>query len=405
MRNKINILYNETHSNLHVKTLNPQGGPSRFSQSFRDYFLAKKEFNLIPVLFSHEDGNKAPYIRTTTIDSKYFFELVYDRAAINLIQKKDISRQRFVSYLAPWIKGIEDLFDTSKPDLVFLNGFGPTNWVLMYVAHSKNVPVVIQHAGIWKKEVRRVKKAFSQAIRKIFYDLERDTARWAAMHIFLNTYSKEVFMGAYKKSVRKIIPSVVIPLPISIATPPERKKEENTEVSIGVVARWDSIKNHTAILRLASSKFLPTNWSVHAVTRISKPSVFSKKYTKQVAIHEPMSPALLMNFYTSMNVTLLLSHFDVSPTVIAESFAAGTPVIISDKVGWQDEYKACGLEDHIVPTTVGGKTLVSVIKKVLLRQSENTVKYKKFSKHIAQTHSPKKVFDDYSSLFMSIINK
>jgi glycosyltransferase involved in cell wall biosynthesis len=367
--------------------------------------LTKKEFNLIPVLFSHKDGTKEPYIRTTALDSKKFFELVYDRGAINSLHKKDITKRWLVEYLTPWIIQIEKLFNTTKPDIVFLNGFGLTNWMLLYVAHSKNVPVVIQHAGIWKKEIQRVTEAFSPAIRKIFYDLERDTARWCSMHVFLNTYSKEVFMNAYKKGLRKKIPAVVIPLPISIAGTPKNKKNESGKVSIGAVARWDGIKNHTAILRLASSKFLPQNWSIHTVTRIPKPSDFSKKYTKVVTIHEPMSPAKLTDFYASMDVTLLLSHFDVSPTVIAESFAAGTPVIISEKVGWQNEYKACGLEDHIVPTTVGGKTLVGVIKHVLLHQSKNISKYKNFSKYVRLTHSPKKVFGDYVSLFMSLTSK
>lgn len=405
MKRKINILYNESHSNLHTQTLNPQGGPSRFSQSFRDYFLAKKEVNLIPVLFSHEDGNKKPYIRTTSQDSKEFFELVYDRNSINSFYKKNITKPHLIKHLAPWIAQLEEFFEGKKPDLIFLNGFGLTNWMLLHVAHKKNIPVAIQHAGVWKKEVQRVKEGFSPAIRKIFYDLERDTARWCAMHIFLNTYSKKVFMDAYKKALKKKIPSIVIPLPISVAAIPKNKKNKSGKVSIGIVARWDSIKNHTAILRLASSKFLPSHWSVNAVTRIPRPSDFSKKYTEVVTIHKPMSPELLTNFYASTDITILLSHFDVSPTVIAESFAAGTPVIISDKVGWQDEYKACGLEDHIVPTRIGGKTLVAVIKKVLSQQSKNTTKYKKFSKYVARTHSPKKVFDDYFSLFQSITNK
>lgn len=405
MQQKINILYNETHSNLHTNTLNPQGGPSRFSQSFRKYFLDKKEFELTPVLFSHEKDNKKPYVRRISINSEDFFELVYERTLINSLYKKDITKSELINYLAPWIEQLNKIFDTTKPDIVFLNGYALTNWMIMYVAHSRKVSVVIQHAGIWRKEVQRVKEGFSPAIRKIFYDLERDTARWCKMHIFLNTYSKEVFMNAYQKSVQNKIPSIVIPLPISIAATPKKKEMIKNEIFIGVVARWDSIKNHTAIFRLASSSFLPSNWNVNVVTHIPKPSNFSTKYVKVINIHEPMSPELLTNFYASTNVTLLLSHFDVSPTVVAESFAAGTPVIISNKVGWQDEYKACGLENYIVNSEVAGKTLIKVIQKVLSEKSKNSDKYKKFSQYISKEHSPKKIFDEYSSLFISISNK
>ncbi|MHB1330352.1 MAG: glycosyltransferase family 4 protein [Minisyncoccota bacterium] len=398
----VKILYNGSHTNKNTKDLVPQGGPSRFARTFRNYFLKNKDFYLCPILFTHEDGSE-PYLKRSGVGENVFNELVFDRDIIRSTYKKSFTRSSLVEYLKPFISKLSIFIEKENPDIVFLNGFSLTNWILLYVAHKHSIPVVIQHAGIWKKEIWRSRNAFSPSTRKILYDFERDTVRWCKHHIFLNNFSKKVFVDLYKNTWIKNKKSSIIPLPIDL---PEKRfvrkdvvHKTPDHLMIGGVARWDSIKNHSAILRLASSKSLPEFWQIHVVTRIPYMSDFAKKYVKYVEVHPPVQPKDLEKFYEKMDIIFLPSNFDVSPTVVAESILAGTPVIISDQVGWQDEFVRCGLSDHIVPTRISGKKLINVINKVMLKRKVSNWKYALLQKFIRRNHKPSLVMNKYQQVF------
>jgi len=402
----IKILYNESHTNYNKK-LKPQGGPSRFASGFREFFLKQEKFSLCPILFSHGDNCK-PKIKKTSTKDGIFNELVYEKKIITSIYKESITKSALIKYLKPFLDELNAFIIEEKPDIVFLNGFNLSNWMLMYSAHKIGVPIVIQHAGIWKKEVRSSKISFSPAMKKIFYDMERDTVRWCNNHIFLNNFSKEIFSDLYKGVWNRKKQFEIIPLPIESKIFPFRKPKlynDESGLDIGVVARWDGIKNHKAILRLANTISKEQKWKIHTVTNIPRTTSeieLAKKYTAKVNICAPMSPERLTDFYRSMDLVLMLSNFDVSPTVVAESILAGTPVIISDKVGWQDEFVTVDLSDYIVSNNVSGKKLRNVVNQLMLNQEININKYRNLQSYIEKAHNPVNVFRKYTSVFSSI---
>jgi len=407
LKKTVKVLYGESHSNIDIKNNVPEGGLLRFAQIFREYFLGRSTIELSPVLFTHALKKGEPFIRNTTIKGHVFKEIVYDRELIRSMYSLSWTRTSFLKHVSPLIKQAELLFDEVKPDIVFINGIILTNWVLLYVARKKKIPVVIQHAGIWKKEIRSGANGLSSSLRKMFYQVERDTITLGCHHIFLNEYSKNVFLNLYRINEKQLLSFRIIPLPIPLpdSVTDSRKPHAGTSVKIGVVARWDSIKNHSAVLRLATAMSALKNWSVHTVASMpQKLSDFGQRYVKQVIIHKPMSPQQLTHFYRSMDVVFLPSHFDVSPGVVPEALLAGTPVIISERVGWVDEFRACGLDDHIISGKASGKTLLAAVKNIVQKSKENQIKYTELVHHIRKQHDPKKVLKQYEDLFTAAVN-
>src|SRR5690606_22698206 len=116
-------------------------------------------------------------------------------------------------------------------------------------------------------------------------------------------------------------------------------------LSVGAVGRWDMIKNHGALDRLGSYvRKAKLDWKVLVVT---KPSVrasqtFLKRYRSHVTLVNPMHPQDLLTWYRGIDILIVPSRFDVSPTVVLEAISLGKPVIISDRVGWGDVFRKHG---------------------------------------------------------------
>lgn len=410
IKKPIKVLYNGAHSNLRPKKVTAQGGPSRFADGFRKAFKKEKDVLLLPFLFSGNDTVATPTVHSIDVDGHVFYELLYNKKLMNTLYADGVTRTTFLKHIEPIIKSVEVFLKRERPNIVFLNGFGVTNWILLYVAHTQKIPVVIQHAGIWKKEIKRKGNIYAPSVRKVLYQMERDTIQWCAHHIFLNTFSKKAFMHLYtianENDISQSIVPLPIPLPSSYKNPAFDRFIKKDVVNIGMVARWDSIKNHSAMLRLATADTVPPNWRFHTVTAIpSMEYTFPKKYVAAIKIHKPMDPHSLTAFYRSMDVVVLPSHFDVSPTVVAESILANTPVIISEHVGWFGEFVRAGLSDHIIPTNASGRRFVRTVKHVLSNRKSNKDKYNTLVGYIRRYHAPKVVFEKYAKLFLQFANK
>lgn len=406
------ILYNDVHSNIFSdKGYVGQGGPSRFSSVFNNFFEKKTNVDLVPFLFGDGGADCVAKINTGKYKRFTYGEIYYDKNIILNLNKKEISRKQYIKEIQPLIDLITEFVKSQNPNLVFLNGFSVSNWILMNVAHKLSIPSIIQHAGIWKKEVFISQKHFNSSIRNIFYSFERDTIDLVSHHVFLNEFSRNVFADLHKteKILEKITKhSSIIPLPIENVFNVENIKnldypvDVNNVINIGVVARWDNIKNHRAIYRLAKCKKLPKNWKINVVTKIPESTInsdFKKQYAQSVNIVAPMNQAELNNFYKKMNIVLLPSNFDVSPTVVAESFLNGVPVIISDKVGWVSEYEKCNLSNHVIKTNSSGGKIYDTILNTLQNREKNKKSYEKFVDYLQKRHNPETVFNEYFKLF------
>lgn len=199
----------------------------------------------------------------------------------------------------------------------------------------------------------------------------------------------------------------VIPLPIEIDKFKKISLDTKKIFEIGIVARWDRIKNHSAVYRLAKYiKDNNLNYHINVVTKWdpSYHTDFKDKYQDIVTIVPPMSPKDLKSFYKSQDIVLIPSRFDVSPTVLMEAILQGKPVVISNNVGWVSDYKNFGISDLVFNYTDSGEKIYQKIEKLVLSKNKYLTKFNLLQKKIIASHSNEKVFEEYYKLFKSIKN-
>ncbi len=404
------VLFNDAHANLPSSQHVPQGGPARFARIFSDFFIKnKKDIILTSLLFSHNSQVKNIFHRKTTKDSHVFFELVYPREMLISSYKKKFSKRDYLNFLAPLLLELKKLFDESRPEIVFLNGFSLSNWLIMETAYRNNIPCYIQHAGIWKKEILVAPYAFSSSIRRILSSFEKETFKKTTKQIFLNEFSRDVFfkLHSIKNSKKNLDHTQIIPLPVEVhkVRPVKIVSSSKKDFSIGMVARWDSIKNHRAVLRLAIAlKKFKKPYQLKVVTKWAPKLVsnFKEKYEKNISVIEPMSSLQLTKFFLTQDIVLIPSRFDVSPTVCMEALICGKPVIISSEVGWVSDFKKFGLGKFIVSPYSSGKTITETIDTLIEQKEKYLSRYASLQEKIITEHNSKKVFEQYYQLFKSI---
>lgn len=398
------VAYNDSRSVLENINIT-EGGPARFSFQFRDFF--SKKVTLKPLIFSYiKEKGFLPELKKHKIGKDVFFEVVYDATDLHLMYKGDFSKSDFNKELSSVIDLVVRWFQENEVNLVFLNGFSLMNWVFLKAAHIAGLPIVSQHAGVWKKEIFiSGQGAFSAQTRKAFYDMERDLFRFSTHHIFLNNFTKKVFSDCYNCVDIINKKSSVVPLPIDFKNNQKRLSQKG--VQIGMVARWDKIKNPSAFLRLAESKYKPEDWDFHSVVKISPTNTnpFVKKYKEFIKIHEPMDHNSLAKFYKGLDLLILPSHFETFGGVAAESFLSDTPVIVSKNAGFSEILKKFQLYEHIIDPSISGKKMVKTIEQILKNKDRNKKKYDLLIQYLKKEHNPEKVFSAYSTIFTKVANK
>lgn len=406
---KLRVLYNDSHANLPHSSSIAQGGPGRFAQLFTEHMtIDAPDIELVSVLFSYTNSDDV-HIRETTGDHVYH-EILYPRQKlVATYTTTHHTRTSYISFLAPWLAAADSVITSANPDIVFLNGFNLSNWILLEAAHRRGIPICIQHAGIWKKELSVSQDSFDHSIREIFESFEKDIVTKATLQIFLNEYSRDVFFREYTilQTPEAIARTVIIPLPVetdfskSLLLQPKN----NTGVSIGVVARWDSIKNHAAILRLAT--YIKEHDSAMALNVVTAwpttlQSTFKSTYEASVAIVPPMNSADLAMFFAAQDVLIVPSVFDVSPTVVMEALMAGTPVIISENVGWVSDYRIYGLERMVIDPNATGETIHGTIVELFDNPQLYLPRFQKLQEKIRTEHAASVVFQTYRKAFKHI---
>lgn len=403
----IRVIFNDAHANLSTNSYIPQGGVSSFANKFSKYFDDKtSNIELVSLLFSHNSDSKDIYIKETAKNHKYY-ELYYPKEKLIKSYKKTYTRKDYIKFLEPWLKQVDHIFEETKPEIVFLNGFSLSNWLILEIAHRRKVPICIQHAGIWKKELSISQKSFSPSIRKIFSRFEKEIFSKASKLIFLNEFSRDVFFTIHniKKNIKNLSKTLIIPLPIDTKNFKNINITKRKIYNIGIVARWDGVKNHDAILRLAKyikKNNLPiylkvvTGWGSNKITE------YKKEYMKFVKILNPMSPEKLREFYDSQDIIIIPSRFDVSPTVLMEAISCGKPVIISSNVGWVSDYKKFNLDKLIISPIDSGENIFNTIKELTDNKEIYINRFKKMQRKIISKNNTKKVFEIYNNVFKEL---
>lgn len=398
------ILSNDYISNLPKSKHIAHGGPANFARPFSSY-VANAGHKWIGVIFQTKEL-KTPTIKKKSSDQDKT-HYIFSTQKSNLDSFMQLKRRCEPSdYFKLEITALRSFIRRTKPDILFLNGYSVFAWLLLEAAKQEQLPIVIQHAGISQIEFKLYAHLYSTAARAMVLDMERDIVNTASKQIFLNDYSLKYFCKNVANVPKK--QSIVIPLPYNQAfaetaaiASNANNQDTKRNITIGCIARWDRIKNHLAILKLAKeAKIQKLPWAFKSVTKIPDTKIqirFKQAYRKAIEIVPPMKFTELIPFYQSLDLVILPSIFDVSPTVIMEAALLDKTTLISPTVGWTSEYKSNGMNDWIVDFS-NPKIVIKRIQKIL-KQKNLT----RFSKYIKAKHAPKTVFNEYLRVFKSVL--
>ncbi len=295
-----------------------------------------------------------------------------------------------------------------NPDVVLLNGYSIINWYILRAAKDLGLPVAMAHHGLWFKEMNTAGNNMSKATEKMLGEMEKDITRFADCEIFLNEYSR----NEYSKKLIKVRPgrNQIIPLPYN---PLFRTKAGETlklkgtatdKIKIGLVSRWDPVKSPQKFMALAKeAKKQKLPWEFYAVIKLKynykEIDKFKKDFSKHVNVIPQLPQETLKSFYRQMDIMVLPSRFDTSPTVVMEAALQGKPTAISPNVGWVSEYNQVGIGEWVMDFD---DPKLAVKKLSALIGAKKTV-FAKFVKHIETKHSPKNVFAAYDKLLRKLV--
>lgn len=396
------ILSNAFPTNLPNSEKISQGGPANFARLFNQYIAdTNAPHEWVGVMLEATPSNTVRLQHVFTMPKRRYFRLRMPKSAINSVTKS-VQKEDDPNLL--WAKPIarlEKLLREQKVDVVFLNGFGIFNWMLLKAGHRAGVPVVIQHAGIWTKELGIHKDRYTVNGRRLLEAMEKESTQLSSVEVFLNRWSRDYYRD--KVASGEAHKTEVVPLPfnfqafeeLSRASSQSKFAFEKGVFHIGIIARWDEIKNHAAVLamaKLARKNKLP--WRFHAVVEI--PEQYKKEaqiYRRYVDVIAPLDRAGISDFCRSVDLLLLPSLFDVSPTVVLEAASLNTPIAISPNVGFVRDFISCGAAAWVIDPsdTEGALQAISRIRGVAMpTELRQTLLYK---------HDHAKVFATYLQIF------
>lgn len=385
-----------------------QGGPANFARLFVNYIAESKQAHeWIGVMMEGVESDKVSIKQVFSSPQRSYYRLYTPRSLLRAITRARSKNTKAELILKRPIDRVVRLLREQKPDVVFLNGFGLLNWILLKAAAKEGIPSVIQHAGIWTKELNIHKDLYTVCGRELMEQMEQDSTKLVAAEIFLNKWS----MDYYRQNV---VPGfeekgVIVPLPFDFGSfkllrgsgQADSFNLNKGELNIGVIARWDHIKNHAFVLAMAKKALkskLP--WKFNTIVEIPKKYKKEKEeYQKYVNVIAPVDRVGISNFCHSMDMLFLPSLFDVSPTVVLEAIASDTPILISSTIGYYHDFLDNNSSDWVMDTKDTKHTLDKILKLVGKKMPDA------LKKEIISKHDYRKVFSAYLEIFEKVSSK
>ena len=393
------ITSNDYLSSISKKSVISEGGTGNFSKLFSDFVVFKKNKWLGIIIEGDKTLKKVKKVKINS-DDKVFYKVLVPVKFFKLTHSSNNSLEKDFSQV---ILEIEKIFKKEKPDIVFLNGCYIKPWLMLMAAKNLGLPIVVQHAGlmVMEAEIFFKRKIIKKRTLKKLINMEADFSRYATKEIFLNKFSFKRYCEKVETADKG--KSIIIPLPFWKLPIKKEKKLNNGVIKIGMVGRWDAIKRHEDYLNLAkSAKKKNKDWEFYSITSIpptKKRINLKKDYRKNINVLAPMSKSELYKFYSEMDLMILPSFFDVSPTVVLESAYMNTPTMISRGVGFIDDYKKNKL-NYLITDFSNPDLAVKKVERAL-----ETPLPKKFFSELIKKHDNRKVLSQYLKLFKLIIIK
>lgn len=397
------ILSNGFPTNMPNSEVVSQGGPANFARLFYNDISFCSKNSWIGVMFKKSNFSSPRFKKIHAFPGRTYYQMYLPKNELkNITRAKPGTNPNKI--LKQTIDRMADFMKKANPDVVFLNGFGVFNWILLKAARQSSIPVVIQHAGILTKEVNLHKELFSLTGKKIMEEMEKDSTNLTQVEIFLNTWSKNYYFQNVAK--RRDEHSYIIPLPFNFSSFKQQVNENSRSISfkldqkkfnIGVIARWDKIKNHSAILALAKEISKQNlSWQIHVVTKIPDQDTRKKEYEKYISVIPELDRVGILNFCRSMDLLIQPSVFDVSPTVVLEATASDTPIAISSTVGYVDDFISNESKDWVIDWDKA-KEAVKKISKIKGRRMPHALR-----KYLMYHHDHGRTIKAYIDLFSKV---
>lgn len=378
-----------------------QGGPANFAKLFSTYIEANTGHEWYGLMMDASLIGLTNIRRKYSFPQRYYYQLRLPRRSLRLITKATQPADPTVILKKPLAK-IVRLMEKVSPDVVFLNGFGLLNWMLLKAAEQLSLPTVIQHAGIWTKELGIHRQFYTAAGRKMMEKMEQDSSRLCACEIFLNEFSRDYYRRHVARGRGE---TRIIPLPFDFTAfrrleGSKKKMFDSRDKNIGFIARWDEIKNHPAALALAKEALAAGHrWKFRSVVDIpddGRDERFKRTYQKYMSLTPSLDRSGIARFCRSIDLLIVPSVFDVSPTVVLEAIASGTPVAISKTVGFASAFRRYGASKWVIDFD----NPRSAFKKISRLLDEPMPK--ELVKDIKRDHSHSRVFRSYLEVFRSL---
>lgn len=303
------------------------------------------------------------------------------------------------------VRRLSDQIKKQNADVFYLNGFSAMSFLLFKAVQQAGLPIVAGHHGIWVKESLAIVQDYPAHNLKLRIKAEAQLARHATKNIFLTAAG----LKEYEKLVSRVPEkqATIIPLPYDpvFLNPklPARHAASRGPLSIGMVARWDKVKNHEAFLAAARhAQEQNLDWQFFAVTRLHPYPPYrtmEKEYAQRIKILPQMPPRQLKKFYQKMDVIVSPSAFETYSGVVMESLLQNRPVVISPHVPWTKEYKQYGLRRLITDFKNPQKTVR------ILQVAANTPISAKIIAKIRKTNKPQAIYAEYLKTFQTAINQ
>lgn len=236
------------------------------------------------------------------------------------------------------VETTKNVLRQEAPDLVLVNGTYFAPWILAQAAKELGIPIVLRYAGVLQREVAH-KKYFA---RKRLLAYERWLAKTANAIIFPSQLCQRMVENEILK--QPVENGVVIPNPVK--TTPARGRKKSGRYTIAAIGRWTPIKNFEAFIAVHEA-LLRRRWPHRAVMVTTyKDQRFPIPET--VEFQQPMSQDELREFYRSIDLLVVPSHFETFCNVAAEALVNGAPVIVSKNVGFAEVLKKVGLHRMVI---------------------------------------------------------
>ncbi|MFA6526627.1 MAG: glycosyltransferase family 4 protein [Candidatus Buchananbacteria bacterium] len=236
----------------------------------------------------------------------------------------------------PVIEEIGRLIETTRPDVVLINGTSYFPWLIAIAAKKAGLPIILRYHGVSSKE----KSNLPEEMRNKFLKIEKSFIDLADTFIFPSRLCQE----AVEKEVfdKKLSNAYVIPNPVQA---PPAGDQELPHRKIGAVGRLFWIKNIEAFFRLHEI-LTEQSWE-HSASLVTEANDM-KNLPPTIEYFVPMENKKIFDFYQSQGIIIAPSHFETFGNVPMEAVCMGVPVLVSDQMGCAEILIAAGLGNMVI---------------------------------------------------------